>query len=118
MQAQKSSSDSFQIGYIDEFGLASLDTKKEGVPSFYVLTAVIVDSDKNDSLEKEVDEIRKRYFQTGVMKSSKVGKKTKRRLKIIKDLAKLDFYFFSFVCDKRELDKNSGFQYKKSFILQ
>lgn len=62
-----------------------------------------------------MEEIRKRYFQTGEIKSSKIKRNHRRRVLILNELKKLPFHIFAFVCDKRKIYENSGLRYKKSF---
>lgn len=103
-----------QIAFIDEFGNNGLDFDKEGSTTHFIVTAILVDRDKLLNIEEKVEEIRKKFFQTGEMKSSNVKDNDVRRLKIINELNNVDYHVFSIVIDKREL-KGEGFQYKGSF---
>ncbi len=103
-----------QIAYIDEYGNNGLDFENQGVSNTFIVTAIIVSEEKLKTLEESVEIIRKKHFQTGEIKSSKVGSNDVRRLKIIADLNELDYHIFSVVIDKTKL-KGEGFQYKGSF---
>lgn len=103
-----------QIAYIDEFGNNSLDFENEGVSTHFIVTAIIIDHDKLTEIEKKIDEIRKRHFQTGEIKSLNVASNDTRRLKILSDFNDIDYHIFSIVIDKRKL-KGEGFNYKESF---
>ena len=103
-----------QIAYIDEFGNNGLDFDKEGVSETFIVTAIIVSEEKLENLEVELKKIRKTNFQTGEIKSSKIGTNDTRRLKIIAELNSLDYHIFSIVVDKTKLT-SEGFQYKGSF---
>jgi len=103
-----------QIAYIDEFGNSGLDFDKNGVSKVFIVTSVIIDSRSLTDVEKSLEEIRKKYFQTGEMKSSKVGANDDRRLKILLEFNKLEYTIFSIVVNKRKL-VSEGFQHKKSF---
>jgi hypothetical protein len=102
--------------FIDEFGNHDLDTSKGGASRFFVLVAVLVSEEGLRDLETGAEEIRKKYFQTGEMKSSGVGNNHKRRITILKALEVLEFKFYSLVVDKDRINKDSGLQYKKSFL--
>lgn len=102
--------------YIDEYGDANLEVAKEGVSSIYILTAVIVDNEIVDEENNKVLGIIKKYFPNGELKSSSIGKNINRRLKICEDLLSVNYHFYSIVFDKNEIRKDSGLQYKKSFI--
>ncbi len=104
-----------QNAFIDERGNHGFDFTKEGVSKYFVINAIIVDSDNVDSLSKNIEIIRKKYFQTGEMKSSKVGSDDKRRFKILSSLSNYDYHIFILVVDKRKLYKDSGLMYKKVF---
>ena len=103
-----------QIAYIDEFGNNGLDFEKEGVSETFIVSAIIVSEEKLENLETQLEKIRKTNFQTGEIKSSKVGTNDTRRLKIVAELSSLDYHIFSIVVDKTKLT-SEGFQYKGSF---
>ncbi|CAN0565209.1 unnamed protein product [Ectocarpus sp. 12 AP-2014] len=107
-----------KIAYIDESGNHDLDTAKAGASCYFIVCAIIVDADKNDQFVKNADKIKRKHFQGSEMKSSKVRAKDdhKRRIKILDDLFHLDFTFYALAVDKGEIYKDSGYQYKKSFI--
>lgn len=101
------------IGFADEFGNNSFDFQTQG--SHFIVTAILIKSIEHLSeIESQVEVIRKKHFQTGEIKSNKVGSNTNRRIKVLNDLLQLDFSIFSVIIDKRELT-SEGFRYKKSF---
>ncbi|KAB2805312.1 DUF3800 domain-containing protein [Phaeocystidibacter luteus] len=104
-----------QIAFIDEFGNNGLEFDSEGVSTHFIVTAIIIDKDKLELIEKQVDEIRGKHFQKGEMKSSKLKDNDTRRLRVLEDLNKLEFHIFSVVIDKREL-KGEGFNFKGPFF--
>ena len=103
-----------QVAYIDEFGDSSFSFEKSDVSSHFIVSAVIFDQDIESTLEQEIEVIRKKYFQTGEMKSSKVGDNDERRLIILNDLSKLNIKIYSAVVNKQNL-YGQGFRYKQSF---
>lgn len=103
-------------GYIDESGGFGFDFEEEGVSSYYLITAILVEENLAASIEKEVMEVRSKFFQNGEMKSSKVGKNHQRRMLILENLKGLDFKILTVVVDKRKIIISSGLKYKKSYI--
>ena len=101
------------IGFVDEFGNNSFDFKTQG--SHFIVSCVLVKGiEKVTELEEKLEIIRKKYFQKGEIKSSKVASNHGRRKLILDEIKELDFSIFAVVIDKREL-QTKGFQYKKSF---
>ena len=105
-----------ELAYIDEFGDTNLETTKSGVSSHFIIAAVLISENRRDGLEGNLEKIREKYFQTGEMKSVSVGKNDDRRRKILTQLASLPFKFHALIVDKRELWKDSGLTYKRSFL--
>lgn len=105
-----------QYAYVDESGDPHLDLTKPGTSRFYVVTAVLVDEKRKGDLTARVDSIRSRFFGTGEMKSSGVGGKAKRRRDILTALVDAGIRFCALVADKSQIDRDSGLQYKRSFI--
>lgn len=105
-----------QLAFVDESGDPNLDTYKQGVTDLFVVTAVVVGRGRVEKLRREVNELRKDHFGPGEMKSSGVGSDLSRRRKILDDVRELDFHFYTLVVDKNRVLKDSGLQYKRSFI--
>lgn len=103
-----------QIAYIDESGNSGLDFEKEGASTHFIVTAIIIDRKELDKIESQIEVLRKKYFQTGEIKSSNVADNDTRRISILKEFDTLNYHVFSIVIDKREL-KSEGFNYKTSF---
>ncbi|MGV7930642.1 MAG: DUF3800 domain-containing protein [Spirochaetota bacterium] len=104
-----------QNAFIDERGNYGFDFTKNNVSKYFLINAIIIDADNVNSLSTDIEQVRKKYFQTGEMKSSKVASDDKRRFKILASLSKYDFHVFTLVVDKRKLYKDSGLMYKKVF---
>uniref|UniRef100_F4C8V9 DUF3800 domain-containing protein n=1 Tax=Sphingobacterium sp. (strain 21) TaxID=743722 RepID=F4C8V9_SPHS2 len=100
------------IAFADEFGNNSFDFENQG--SHFIVASVILSKNKVNELEEQAETIRKKYFQTGEIKSSKVGPNHARRIKILAELVKLDFTIYAIAVDKRRLF-GEGFKYKGSF---
>jgi len=88
------------------------------VSKYFIVCAVIINEENFLSLSKQVEEVRKKYFQTGEMKSSTVRDRDshKRRIKILNSLLELDFKFYAVAVEKDLLRRDGGFPYKKSFL--
>ena len=102
--------------FVDEYGDPNLDVGKDGVSSTYIVAAFCVRSVALDQVLSEAEVIRKRYFQTGEMKSSSIGPNESRRLKVVRALSKLNGFVIAFCAEKAKADKNTGLNFKKSFI--
>ena len=81
-----------KYAFVDEFGAFGLDFDKIGCSSHFIITAIIVDANDLQLVADGVEAVRKRYFQTGEIKSSKVGSNHKRRILILDELKKLPFH--------------------------
>jgi hypothetical protein len=103
-----------QLAFIDEFGNFGYNFEKPNVSTHFIVSSILVNRDDISSLEDNIEPIRKKHFQTGEMKSSKIGKNDDRRIRVLKDLSELDFHIFCMVIDKRKLF-SKGLTYKKSF---
>lgn len=101
--------------FTDESGAFGWDLDNPNVSTHFIITAIIVDEKKLESLRVAVESIRQKYFQTGEMKSSRVGKNHSRRKRILAELLPLPFTVFSVVFDKRQFVNSKGLRYKSSF---
>jgi hypothetical protein len=106
------------IAFIDESGNTDLGVGKSGVTDYFVLVAIVITEESFNSLLEKTESIRKMHFQTGEMKSSSIKNKDShsRRIKIISDVLKLDFKFFSLAFSKSDLKRDGGLQHKTSFF--
>lgn len=106
------------LAFIDESGNTALDTSKQDVSKYFIVCAVIIDKDQNEDLLIEAESIRKKYFQTGEIKSSSVRDRDghARRIKILESILELDFKFYAVAVEKDALRRDGGFQYKQSFL--
>jgi|SRR5690606_679034 len=101
------------LGFADESGNNSFEFETQG--SHFIVASILVKSEEQlKKLESDLEIIRKRHFQTGEIKSSKVSDNITRRKKILNDILELDFSIYAVVVDKRQLT-SEGFKYKKSF---
>ena len=85
------------IAFADEFGNNSFDFDTQG--SHFIIASVIMNQEELGAIKIQLEEIRKRFFQTGEIKSSKVSKNHKRRILILKELQKINFSVYAVVID-------------------
>ncbi|MGD8690666.1 MAG: DUF3800 domain-containing protein, partial [Gammaproteobacteria bacterium] len=104
------------FAFLDEYGNPNLDTKKRGVSKHFVITSILVNALNLDRLTSAVEDVRRRHFQKGEMKSSSVGNNHRRRMKILNDIGKLDFVFYAVAVNKERVYEDSGLRFKKSFL--
>lgn len=100
------------VAFADEFGNNSFDFNEQG--SHFIVASVIINKDEIEAVNQRLESIRRKFFQTGEIKSSKVKHNHKRRILILNELTKINFSVYAVVVDKRKLF-GEGFQYKKSF---
>lgn len=111
----KLSKQSGRTAFIDESGCFGFDFSNKGTSRYYIISAVIIKNDDIESIQKCVDNIRKKYFGTGEMKSSSI--ENRKRLNIIAEILPLNFKIFLLVADKQAFhDQKPLKEYKKSFI--
>jgi hypothetical protein len=100
------------LAFADEFGTNSFDFDKQS--SHFIVCSIIVNEHDLGLLEIEVEEIRRKNFQKGEIKSLKVGPNHKRRKAILEKLCKLNFQIYAVVINKKLL-YSEGFKHKASF---
>lgn len=104
--------------FTDEYGAFGWDIDNPSVSTHFIITAIIVKASDLDSFAQQAEALRKKHFQTGEIKSSKIGKDHRRRLRILNDLQDMPFSVFSVCIDKKKCIENMsmrGMQYKKTF---
>ncbi|MBN1918276.1 MAG: DUF3800 domain-containing protein [Verrucomicrobia bacterium] len=101
--------------FIDEYGNPNLATEKEGVSQFFIVSAVIVDRSELDDVRDKLEVVRRTHFQTGKMKSQKLGDNRSRWLRVLGSLSAIPFKFYALVVDKRIICKSGGLQWTPSF---
>lgn len=98
--------------FIDESGDPNLNEKAS---SHFIISAVIVSKSEIDTFNKELDNVIKRFFPNGELKSNKIGVKFNRRERILKEIQPINFNSIALVIDKAKIYKDCGLSYKKSF---
>lgn len=59
--------------------------------------------------------VRRSFFQTGELKSSKIGRNRARWHEVLSALAKVQFRFYGLAVDKTAIERTSGLRWKQSF---
>lgn len=62
------------------------------------------------------DHVRRRYFQTGEMKSSGIGNNVLRRKRVLQALSELDFHVVAFCVPKHQLGPESPLKFRTVFL--
>lgn len=104
------------FAFTDESGAFGWQLDNANVSTHFIIGAVIVRESVLDEVRMQVEEIRRKHFQTGEMKSSSVGKNHSRRKRILADLQKIDFSIFAVVIDKTQLLEAKGLRLNPRFI--
>lgn len=108
---------SYKIGYIDEYGDKSIDYSKDGVSTFFIVTAIIIDSENELLFKEKVDAIRKKYTQAPEIKSKNFSDKDfVRRLNLLEELCQLEFHIYSIIVDKRKIWEDTGLAFRNTFF--
>ena len=102
--------------FVDEYGNTSVIVETPGTSQFFILTAVLVQSSDVAAQRAAAEDLRRRFFQSGEMKSSAVAGNDARRIKILQDINTLGVRTYTLVVDKRELDRSSGLAWRGSFF--
>ena len=101
--------------FTDEYGNYGWDLDKSGVSSVFIISSIIVNECDLKTLRIQGEEIRKKYFQSGEMKSSGISRNHNRRKKILEELLTLPFNIFAILVYKDQLAHIKGVHYKKTF---
>ena len=78
--------------FTDEYGAFGWDIDNPSVSTHFIITAIIVKESDLDDFTMKADALRKKHFQTGEIKSSKIGKDHSRRLRILADLQDIPIF--------------------------
>ena len=100
--------------FLDESGAFGFNFNSSGCASYFIIAAILVDEKDLSELLIQVEDIRKKYFQQGEIKSKNCNHK--RRRLILSKLLELPFSVAYFVVDKRQIFEESNLRkYKKTF---
>ncbi|MFD2245796.1 helix-turn-helix domain-containing protein [Pontibacter ruber] len=103
--------------FVDEFGTNHLDVEKQGNTSHFIYSALAIKGENINAARKIREKIATIYFQSGIIKSSRIKNNEagfNKRLNILKELRELDFLVLSLVVDKKQINSD-GLKIKESF---
>lgn len=103
--------------YVDEYGNPNLNLEKDETTQYFICTAVILTEENLQAADGILKSVRDEHFGGTEIKSSSASN-GERRIKILKELVKIDFKYIALLVDKDKVWRDSGFQYKKTFYKQ
>ncbi len=103
--------------YLDESGAFGFDFSKPKCTSHVVIAAVLVNESNLQLVTEEVEKLRRKYFQTGEIKSKNLKEKhTRKRIELLKSILQLPINFAILIVDKRKIFGDSYLRkFKKTF---
>ena len=101
--------------FVDESGDEHLNIGT-GASKNYVIAAVLIRDEVLQSVIAAADDVRRKFFQTGEMKSSGIGSNVRRRSLILQSLSELDIHVLAFCVPKGRVSTESGLQFANSFL--
>lgn len=104
--------------FTDEYGAFGWEIDNPTVSTHFIISAIIVKESDLEEYSKKAEDLRKKHFQTGEIKSKNVGPNHKRRQKILADMQDMPFNIFTVCIDKKKCLENmtlKGLYYKKTF---
>ncbi|MBI3521322.1 MAG: DUF3800 domain-containing protein [Bacteroidetes bacterium] len=105
-----------KIGFIDESGNKSIHFEKEGVTTFFVVSAVIIEENLVSEIREKFQQIASKFtFAPEVKSNAKAFRDIGDRLKFLQAISELDFRIYSVIVDKRKIFEESGLQFQNSF---
>ncbi len=104
-----------KCAYIDEAGNKDTEVPKQGATNFYVLGCALVDAEQIPALEAAVEQVAKKYFSGGPLKSSGVGDDDLRRRRVLEAITAVPAQFYALAIDKRKLFQETGLRFGRSF---
>lgn len=105
-----------RIAYVDECGSFGFAFDKEGTSKYYILCAIIVDSEKVEKLHADFEQVKRcNGLANTELKSSRI--KGDKRQRIMSLLLPLEFRIVLFIADKEKFSNDSPLtKYKPTFI--
>lgn len=100
--------------FIDETGSVVLNSPDTESP-LYISVAIIIDSGKVPAVMESLESIATEHMKKAEFKSSRIGKNSRQRSTLLKEIANLDFQFIAQVTNKNLLRSSVGLSYHSSF---
>jgi hypothetical protein len=102
--------------FIDEYGDTKAELGKPGTSKVFAIAALLVRDDDVDGARAAAEALRRKFFQTGEIKSAKVGGNDDRRLAILEHVSRLPVATFVLVINKGAIFPDSGLSFKRTFF--
>ncbi|MDP8202563.1 MAG: DUF3800 domain-containing protein [Candidatus Tenebribacter burtonii] len=104
--------------FVDESGGTTINELER----FYVIAAIIIDSEQEDLISSKARILWRRLSSGGNLKSNTVGKNVKRRIMILNEINQLmkeeNFSYYCFIIDKKAIQPGSPLKFKRTFFKQ
>ncbi|MBV7508455.1 DUF3800 domain-containing protein [Bacillus sp. sid0103] len=107
--------DDIQLAFMEESGDYSFDFENNDVSTHFIIVAILAKESNKEWLEREVDKVRQKYFQTEEMQSDRIDN-PHLRIQLLNELKELPFNIYAYVIDKRKIREDSGITFEKTFI--
>lgn len=104
------------FAYLDECGAYGFNFSTNSNSTKFIVAAVLIKETDVNSIKQALGEIRNKEFSGSEIKSSGIGGKHSRRVRILNKVLKLPFHILALIVDKRSLFEDSGiYKSKKVF---
>ncbi|MEH7308945.1 DUF3800 domain-containing protein [Neobacillus drentensis] len=104
-----------QFAFLEESGDYSFDFENNDVSTHFIIVAILAKESNKEWLEREVEKVRQKYFQTEEMQSDRIDN-PHLRIQLLNELKELPFNIYAYVIDKRKIREDSGITFEKTFI--
>lgn len=103
--------------FLDESGAFGFDFSKPKCTTHVIIAAVLVNESDLHFVSDEIEKLRKKYFQSGEIKSSNLKDKNyKKRIELLRSICSLPIHFALLIVDKRKIYDDSHIRkFKKTF---
>jgi hypothetical protein len=101
--------------FVDESGDPTLPEYNPEIPSIYVITATMVESNRLEYNERNANELVQKHAGAGELKSSSIGSNVERRKIILSDIVASGLQYYCFAVDKARIRRESGLRFRRSF---
>ena len=104
--------------FLDESGDPNFPPDGDGKSYNYVMGGITVTESRIDEVRAKAEAIRKKFFQTGEMKSKKLWKMSeKKKQEVLEAIAELEVAFVAVAVDKRRVNEDGALaKYRDSFM--
>ena len=105
-----------QYAFIDELGDDRFDFEKGIGSTHFIIASILLKESNKASLERELEQISQKYFQTGTMDPNIIDQDPTQTMQLINDLKDLPFSIYAYVIDKRKIREDHGILYRVPFL--